>query len=76
MMPDGLIQYHWVRPGWGWRFQPGATDPCVIAGSRLGVSSDEVYKTEQSAIRAGRRWMRECGRIGEITADYHGWRND
>ena len=35
---------------------------------RLNCRSGYTYKTEAEAIRQGKRWLKETGRAGEITA--------
>lgn len=51
-----------------WHFKPDAADIAANNGYDFGVKGGEVYKTESQAIWHGKRWMKECGRTGTITA--------
>lgn len=51
-----------------WHFKPDAEDIAANNGYDLGVKGGEAYKTESQAIWHGKRWMKECGRTGTITA--------
>lgn len=51
-----------------WNFEPDAADVAKNQGCNLGVHGGEAYKTESQAIWHGKRWMKECGRTGAITA--------
>ena len=51
-----------------WNFEPDAADVAKNQGYNLGVHGGEAYKTESQAIWHGKRWMKECGRTGTITA--------
>ena len=42
--------------------------PGTSNGYDLGVRGGETFKTESRAIWHGKRWMKECGRTGTITA--------
>lgn len=51
-----------------WHFTPDAAEIAANNGYNLGVRGGESYKTESKAIWHGKRWMKECGRTGTITA--------
>lgn len=61
--------------GFEWHFEPDSNDRNYavnpVTGKPYGFcccSSGYVYGSEQAAIRAGKRWMKECNRSGIITA--------
>lgn len=58
------------RKGYEWRFQPDENDPGYVEGSSFGswVYSDEVFSSEETAIREGKKWMKSEARSGIITA--------
>lgn len=51
-----------------WLFTPDDADIAASNGYDLGVRGGEAFKTESRAIWHGKRWMKECGRTGTITA--------
>ena len=51
-----------------WMFTPDDADIAASNGYDLGVRGGETFKTESRAIWHGKRWMKECGRTGTITA--------
>ena len=51
-----------------WHFEPDAADIAANNGYSLGIVGGESYKKESQAIWHGKRWMKECGRTGTITA--------
>lgn len=51
-----------------WHFKPDAADIAANNGYSLGVVGGEAHKTAGQAIWHGKRWMKECGRTGTITA--------
>lgn len=51
-----------------WKFVPDAADINTCRGAVCPCRSGDTYKTASSAIWHGKKWMRECGRTGEITA--------
>lgn len=51
-----------------WQFVPDAADIRACNGVVCPCRSGDTYKTASSAIWNGKKWMKECGRTGEITA--------
>lgn len=51
------------QKGFEWYFHPDENDPMYPIGTRSG----DVFKTELAAIRAGKKWLKECHRSGSIT---------
>lgn len=51
-----------------WYFAPDAADIEQCRGFECQCASIETFKTEVHAIRAGKRWMKECHRTGTVTA--------
>lgn len=51
-----------------WHFEPDAADIAASNGYNLGVNGGEAHKTESQVIWHGKRWMKDCGRTGTITA--------
>lgn len=51
-----------------WHFEPDAADIAANNGYDLGLKGGESYKTEIQAIWHGKRWMKQHGRTGTITA--------
>lgn len=47
---------------------PMDADIAASNGYDLGVRGGEAFKTESRAIWHGKRWMKECGKTGTITA--------
>ncbi|MCI8632535.1 MAG: hypothetical protein HFE64_03500 [Lachnospiraceae bacterium] len=51
-----------------WYFTPDKEDIKACKGGIFPCSADEAYKTESIAIWHGKKWMKECGRTGEVKA--------
>lgn len=51
-----------------WEFAPDAADIRACNGVACPCRSGDAYKTAADAIRGGKKWMKECGRSGEIKA--------
>lgn len=58
----------WIIYMYDWLFTPDDADIAASNGYDLGVRGGEAFKTESRAIWHGKRWMKECGRTGTITA--------
>ena len=57
-----------VNNMYDWMFTPDDADIAASNGYDLGVRGGESFKKECQAIWHGKRWMKECGRTGTITA--------
>ena len=51
-----------------WEFSPDAADVKNCMGAVCPCRSGDTYKTASAAIWHGKKWMKDCGRTGEITA--------
>ena len=52
-----------------WYFTPDAAGIAACKGVACPLfGNDQRDKTESQAIRAGKRWMKECNRTGTVTA--------
>lgn len=51
-----------------WYFSPDAADIEKCKGGVFPCRSGYTYKTESQAVWHGKKWMKECGRTGEIKA--------
>lgn len=51
-----------------WHFEPDTADIAANNGYDFGLRGGEAYKTESKAIWHGKRWMKQHGRTGTITA--------
>lgn len=49
-----------------WQFVPDAADIRACNGVVCPCRSGDAYKTAADAIRGGKKWMKACGRTGEI----------
>ena len=54
-----------------WHFTPDAADITACNGASLGCQSGDSWPKESTAIWHGRKWMKEVGRTGTITAIPH-----
>lgn len=51
-----------------WYFKPDAEDIKACKGGVFPCRSGYKYKSEQTAIKCGEKWMKECHRTGKIKA--------
>ena len=51
-----------------WQFTPDARDAQECKGGVFPCRSGDTYRSESVAIWHGKKWMKECGRTGEIKA--------
>lgn len=51
-----------------WQFTPDARDVQACKGGVFPCRSGDAYRSESVAIWHGKKWMKECGRTGEIKA--------
>lgn len=51
-----------------WSFAPDAADIAECKGVAMGCRSGEGWQKESTAIWYGKKWMKETGRTGTITA--------
>lgn len=51
-----------------WQFTPDEADIKSCKGAFCPCRSGSTYKTESAAVWHGKKWMKECGRTGEIKA--------
>ena len=51
-----------------WHFTPDAADITACKGAVLGCQSGDSWPKESTAIWYGKRWLKESGRTGTITA--------
>ena len=63
------------KKGFEWLFTPDDKDAAYCADSNTGrcypfclCRSGNVFQTEAQAVKAGKRWMKECKRSGIIEA--------
>lgn len=63
------------KKGFEWEFTPDANDPIYSVDPATGkpypfccCQSGYVFKNEAAAVREGKKWMKEAGRSGIITA--------
>ena len=63
------------KNGFEWMFNPNPNVPMYCLNPDTGrcypfcgCRSGDVYPSEQEAIKAGKKWMKEAKRSGEITA--------
>lgn len=61
--------------GFEWLFTPDSRDPAYSVDPGTGrlypfscCRSGRVFKNQEAAIRDGKRWMKQSGRSGSITA--------
>ena len=61
--------------GFEWLFTPNTDDPAYSVDPSTGnpypfccCRSGDIFKSEVAAIRAGKKWMQEAGRYGNIIA--------
>lgn len=61
------------KRGYEWMFTPDESDPVYCADPLTGKPYDfcccrsgYVFKSEDAAVRNGKRWMKECKRSGVI----------
>lgn len=61
--------------GFEWLFTPDPNDPHYSEDPSTGecypfcrTSSGDVFRTEEAAVRDGKKWMKKTGRSGSITA--------
>lgn len=51
-----------------WKFDPDAKDIAKCKGVVMGCRSGKGWLKESTAIWYGKKWMKETGRTGKITA--------
>lgn len=54
-----------------WNFTPDAADIAACNGATLGCQSGDSWTKESTAIWHGKKWLKETGRTGTITAIPH-----
>lgn len=80
MLEGSMMSYGWGyvgsdKKGFEWLFTPDRNDDACCLDPQTGecytfcrCMSGYVFKSEAAAIRDGKKWMKEAGRFGTITA--------
>lgn len=75
MMSTGWGYVGSSEKGFEWLFTPDTSDPTYSKDPATGkpylfclCRSGDVFKSEAAAIRDGKRWMKQTGRSGTISA--------